>query len=437
MKKVLIVIMLLFSPNVFASVAVEGQEYYMSDMTRLNLRPGDFKTHVLLCRLGNSRALNRAEECRAKCRNDNGCGCDFCTSGSDKIGLGLAFITADTKGQNITEYLKVDANTDNILWSAFCRFTMHSPDDNRVSSCIDTCCKPIEPCRVKPGKFKFEYYYNNNYGKLNETTLREGFEATTAGPRIKDNNSYPHNAEGCDVLEFPQKFRENNIHHLKRVLRNAVYGWTIDYKTIPEVLQIIGRVCENTENKRVVPKFNLAGVWGYNCAKFCARVLDEFGFFSYQPPVDDRSIMRRFAMPAFDFIGGACGMVAAMLSGPVGLIGYSFVAGVDISFGLIIGKKEIEKLKEEAVIPNDILYEILELYKRYQRDYGPIPLSNFFVFAHDQEEREASRTREAARENEVQMDYYNQFTLKSISDIIRHDVSVDKKHTEVFYTTLF
>lgn len=437
MKKVLIVIMLLFSPNVFASIAVEGEEYYMSDMTRLNLRPGDFKTHVLLCRLGNSKALSRAEECHEKCINDNGCGCDSCTRGSDKIGLGLAFITADTRGQSITEYLKVDANTDNILWSGFCQFTMHSPDDNCGVSCIDTCCKPIKACEKKAGKLKFEYYYKNNYGKLNGTALREGFEATTAGPRIRDDDSYPHNAEGCDVLEFPAQFRENNIHHLKRVLRNAVYGWTIDYKTIPEVLRIIGRTCENIENKRIVPKFNLAGVFGYNCAKFCTKVLDEFGFFSYQPKEYKPDTTRK-VLSGLNFASGIFTFAIGLTCGPVGAFAFGCLAGANWGVGSVLAQQEIEEFKTSIVIPNDILYEILERYKRYQRNYRrPIPLSNFFVFAHDQKEREESRTIAGATVTEVQMDYYNRFTLKSISDIIRRDVSVDKKCTEVFYTTLF
>ena len=431
MKKVLI-IMLLFSLNVFASVAVEGGRYYMSDMTRLN--PRDFRTHVLLCRIGNSRTLNQAEGCSERFINDNRCGCDSCTR-YDRIGLGLAFITAYTRGQSITEYLKVDANTDNILWSSFCQFTMHSSDDDWGSSCIDTHCTPIRASRIRSGKLKFEYYYNNNYGKLNETTLREGFEETTAGPRISDDNSYPHNAEGGTVLKFPERFRgETNIHHLKRVLCNAVYGWTIDYMTIPEVLRKIGKACENIDNTRIVPQFNFSGVFGYNCAKFCAKVLSEFGFFSYQPPVDDRSIIRRSVKPLFRFIGGVCGISAAVSSGLMGLIGWSVVAGLDIGFGLTSAQEEIEQFKREVVIPNDILYKILEYYKTSRRN---LPLSDFFVFAHDREEREASRTRVTPRETEVQMDYYNQFTLKSVSDIIRHNVSVDRELTEVFYMTLF
>ena len=275
MKK--IVAILLFCVSIsFASQEEDGSIYYGADPESPNL-----KTHVFLCRMGNAHRVPRSEGCLDKFINDHECGCSACVDGS-RIGLALAFIRADTMGRDVNEYLKVTDTTRNILWSAFMSFGCYLPEDYHNLP-MECCEKARKVLTRMPGKLNFMYAYNvgtfrTYVGGLEENRRLE-FRLTHTGPILVELNEYPHNRDPrVSVIKFLGDLRSHgeDTHHLKRILRSVVYGWTIRESTLPEILRKIGDVCSLDGNgRRIVPDYNYAGSRGCNCARFCMEVLDK------------------------------------------------------------------------------------------------------------------------------------------------------------------
>jgi hypothetical protein len=323
-------------------------------------------TYAYLCRSG-SEPISGPEGLATKCRRD------MCQCGCRGWGLGVGFVTS------VGEFNGITSGTDNVIWSAFGSFC---PEDGRCY-----CKDSSSICDTVDGQFSFKYvfkgagedYFTEKSPKdQGVRTLRsrsyginEGYDVAFVDRgelcgQVMAKSCYLH--KGKDFCQqggvdgyLIERDGGHRILRLGRMLQRTVYRWELpSAMTINDVLTAIGRLGDASHT---IPRYNLGGIHGYNCATFSLAILSELGI---ETPV--RRVNRYKLLPPVVTIPLPLGLYLVGLAlYYTGLPCSVLVNGLSVIsvVGLMLTITGCNYYLAET--PDKVVAEILEMYKMGSR----------------------------------------------------------------------